>query len=70
MFDLLNQGWVGSVIGLLGLIVGVAGLYLYFKSKIGPRLACQMRSLRLIAKEEQELPSDVQILVYQRKPSS
>lgn len=62
MFDLLNQGWVGTLIGLLGLLVGVAGLILYMKSKIGPRPACQMRSIRLIGKEEQELPTDVRIL--------
>ena len=62
MYEFFNQGWVGSVIGLLGLVVGVIGLYLYFKSRIGPRPAFQMRSLRLIGKEEQQLPRDVQIL--------
>jgi len=62
MLDLLSQGWVGTMIGLLGLVVGTVGLVLYMKSKIGPRPACQMRSIRLISKEKQELPSDVKIL--------
>jgi hypothetical protein len=62
MFEFLNQGWVGSIIGLLGLVVGAIGLFLYYKSKIGSRPICQMRGLRLIGKEEQELPSEMKIL--------
>jgi len=66
MLNIFNQGWVGSLFGFFGLCVGVFGLYFFFKSRIGPRPACVMKSIRLIGKEEQELPSDIKIL-YQGK---
>lgn len=62
MFNLFNQGWVG----LLGLIVGLIGLLLYFKGRIGARPTCQMRSLRLLGKEEQALPPEVEIHFKQK----
>jgi hypothetical protein len=61
MFELFNQGWFGSLIGLLGLSVGLIGLLLYFNGKIGARPTCQMRSLRLLGKEEQALPPEIKI---------
>ncbi len=62
MIDLLNQGWVGSVFGILGALVGVVGIVLYRNSRIGARPTCQMKSLHLIGKTEQELPDEVEIL--------
>ena len=58
MLELLNQGWIGSILGFLGIIVG---LLLYRSSKIGARPTCQMKSLRLIGGDEQALPSEIEI---------
>ena len=66
MLDFFNLGWVGSIIGLLSLTIGAVGIILYIKSRIGPRPACQMSSIRLIGKEEQSLPEDIKI-VFQGK---
>lgn len=62
MLDLFNQSWFGSVVGLLGLLVGLGGLILYRISRIGARPTSQMKTLRLIGQEEQELPKEVSIL--------
>jgi|SRR3989344_1922497 len=67
MYDFLNQGWVGSVIGILGLIVGGIGLILYLRSRVGGRPLYQMRSIRLIGKQEQQLPTDITILFKGRE---
>lgn len=53
---------MGSIIGVLGLITGVAGLVLYLQSKVGARPACQLSSIRLIGRNEQQLPDEVRIL--------
>ncbi|MCZ7385872.1 MAG: hypothetical protein O8C63_14165 [Candidatus Methanoperedens sp.] len=57
--DFFNQGWVGSVIGITGLVIA---FILYRASRIGPRPVYQLRALRLIGKEEQALPEEVEIL--------
>lgn len=62
MIDILNQGWFGSLLGFLGLIVGFIGIILYRSSRIGARPICQMKTLRLIGKGDQELPEEVKIL--------
>jgi hypothetical protein len=62
MIDILNQGWVGSLLGFLGLIVGLVGIILYRSSRIGGRPTCQMKTLRLIGRGDQELPEEVKIL--------
>lgn len=61
MLEIFSQGWFGSIVGLLGLVVGVIGIVLYRNTKIGPIPTCQLRSLRLLGKEEQELPPEVEI---------
>jgi len=62
MVEFFNQGWVGSVIGIIGVILGILGLLAYRVSRIGPRPTYQMQSRRLLGKEEQELPPEVEIL--------
>lgn len=62
MNNILNQGWFGSLLGFLGLIVGFIGIILYRSSRIGARPTCQMKTLRLISKGDQELPEEVKIL--------
>lgn len=61
MLEIISQGWFGSIVGLSGLVVGVIGILLYRNTKIGPIPTCQLRSLRLLGKEEQELPPEVEI---------
>src|SRR6185437_11742654 len=56
--DILNPGWVSSAIGILGLLIA---LILYRASVIGARPVYKRRSLRLIGKNEQALPKDVEI---------
>lgn len=57
--SVFGQGWVGSLIGIIGLLVG----YLFYRaSGIGPRPVYQLRALRLIGKEEDTLPEEVEIL--------
>jgi hypothetical protein len=55
----LGQGWVSSLIGIVGLIIA---LFLYRVSRIGARPVYQLRALRLIGKEKQILPEEVEIL--------
>jgi len=54
-----SQGWVGSLIGIIGLIIGV---FLYKASRIGARPVYQLRAFGLIGKEKQVLPEQVEIL--------
>jgi hypothetical protein len=67
MTELLNQGWVGSVIGIIGVLLAVLGLIAYRTSRIGPRPAFQLHSRQLIGRKEQELPNEVEVL-FNREP--
>ncbi len=62
MIELFNQGWFGSLTGLLGFVVGLIGIILYLRSRIGGRPTCLMETLRLISMGTQELPEEVKIL--------
>ena len=59
LLRLLNPGWVGSLISLSGLI---AALILYRASQIGARPVYQRRALRVIGKEAEVFPEDIDIL--------
>ena len=65
--EAISPGWVGSLIGLLGLIGFVITLFLYRASRIGPRLVYKYEALRLIGDSEQELPEDITILFRDKK---
>jgi hypothetical protein len=58
MQDFLSQGWVGSLIGIIGVILAII---FYFKQNKKKILACESASLGLIAREEQQLPQNVKI---------
>ena len=66
LIEFLSQGWVGSLIGIIGIVIGYI---LYRASLIGPRPVFQYRSLNLIEKEKQALPSDVEIFFRGKKVS-
>jgi hypothetical protein len=59
MIDFINQNWIGSLIGLIGLVVA---LCIYRASRIGARPVYQSRAFRLIGVKEQALPNEVAIL--------
>lgn len=67
MVEFFNQGWVGSLIGLIGVILGILGLVAYRVSRIGPRPTFQFHSRRLIGKQEQELPTEIDVL-FNKQP--
>jgi len=62
MIEWLNQGWIGSLIGIIGVVLGVMGLLAYRVSRIGARLVFQTHARRLIGRQEQELPEEVQVV--------
>lgn len=57
LYELLNQGWVGTTIGILGILIA---LYTYKSSKIGPRLVYQWESTKIIGRNE-ITPEDITI---------
>ena len=64
--QILDTGWVGSTISLVGLLIGllslIAAIVLYRASRIGGRLVYQQQGLNIISGEPHELPSEVEIL--------
>lgn len=65
--EAISPGWVGSLIGILGLIGLVITYFLYRASRIGPRPVYKYQALRLIGESEQELPEDITILFRNKK---
>lgn len=61
VLSFINQGWVGSMIGLVGVLLGIAGLLFFRAAKAKPRPAFQVDALRLIERRSQELPDEVSI---------
>jgi hypothetical protein len=65
IFDFLGRAWVGSVIGLLGTAVGIAGIFVgsiyYRRPRPGPRLAYCQRFTRLIGGGHPALRDEVEI---------
>ncbi|HHF2955190.1 TPA: hypothetical protein ACPJ0D_000317 [Vibrio diabolicus] len=62
VFNFFNQGWVGSLIGVIGVIFGVVGMFSYKFSKSSAKPSYQAASLRLIGRDEDNLPEDVTVL--------
>lgn len=58
-FSFLNQGWVGSTIGLAGVII--SGI-LYFRAKRRAKPSVQFSRMTIVSPQSDELPSDVEIL--------
>jgi hypothetical protein len=56
--DFLSKGWVGSFLGLIGLI---SGYIFYRRSLREPRLVYQSNAVKLIGKDE-SLPEEIDIL--------
>lgn len=56
--EVLNPGWVSSLIGLLSL---AAAVIIYLASRVGARPVFQRRALRLIGRDDRALPNEVEI---------
>lgn len=61
IISFINQGWVGSLIGLIGVVLGIAGLLFFRAAKAKPRPAYQVETLRLIEERGHMLPDEVSI---------
>lgn len=57
IFSFFNQGWVGSLIGIIGILIAIVT---YRKSKIGQRLVYQSSATKIIGKN-QNTPEEIQI---------
>ena len=64
IINFFNQGWVGSVIGLLGVIAAVV---LFLRSRRAAKPSFQKSSLRLLGKNENNLPDEVTVLFKEKK---
>jgi len=64
---MISPGWVGSLIGLIGLTGLIITFFLYRASRIGPRPVYQYQGFRLIGREKQALPEEVSILYKDKK---
>jgi hypothetical protein len=64
--QLLNQAWIGTIVGILGFLVGIIGLILWYASKSRSRLAAQANSLELVGPNA-VFPSDLEFLFKGQK---
>jgi len=62
IFNFFNQGWVGSMIGVIGVVFGVIGMFSYKFSRSTAKPSYQKSSLRLLGRKEDNLPDDVSVL--------
>lgn len=58
LWRFVNQGWVGAVIGLIGILAAVVMFRLSRRQALA---AFQIRSLRLLGHEPEKLPQDVEV---------
>lgn len=61
VLSFINQGWVGSIIGLVGILIGISGIFFFRAAKTKPRPVFQVDTLRLIENRGHELPDEVSI---------
>lgn len=62
LISFFNQGWVGSLLGFVGIIVGALGIFSYKISKSIAKPCFQILSLRLLGRNEDNLPKEVTVL--------
>jgi len=62
MLELLDQGWFGSVVGILGLALAVIGLRAYRASKASPYPRCHLDGFRLARGVDEDLAAGVKIV--------
>ncbi|MBL4282375.1 hypothetical protein [Vibrio fluvialis] len=62
IFNFFNQGWVGSLIGIVGVVFGIVGMFSYKFSKSTAKPSFQTSSLSLLGSRDDNLPEDVTVL--------
>jgi hypothetical protein len=65
--EALNQNWLSTTVGLIGLIVGSIGIFLAFSFRPRPRLAAQVNSLELVGVDDAVLPNEIEFLYRGKK---
>ena len=61
MLEVFNQPWLGTVVTIVGLAVGLAGVLYARLTRPHASLACVMRTVRIVGVAESELPTDAEI---------
>jgi hypothetical protein len=65
LFDLLNPGWVGALIGLIGVVLAVISIglayHFYRRSGQGAQIDYQVHTIRLLGRAGSKLPKRVTI---------
>lgn len=61
IFDFFNQGWVGSLIGVVGVVFGIVGLFSFKIARSTAKPSYQKSSIRLLGREEDKLPDEVKV---------
>lgn len=56
--DLLNPGWVGSIIGLIGVALAI---FFFMRGRIIKKLSYQLRNEHLIGGKKAQLPQEVKV---------
>lgn len=64
IFNFFDQGWVGSLIGVLGVIVAT---FFFLKSRRIAKPSFQMSSLRLLGENRNNLPNEVTVLFNEKE---
>lgn len=62
ILNYFNQGWVGSIIGIVGILLGCIGIFSYKISKSSPKPSYQKSSLPLLGRTQDILPKDVKVI--------
>ena len=58
----LSQGWVGTTFGVVGTVVGVLSLFLYWRSQIPGIVAFQSQDVSMIGSADAVFPAEIKVL--------
>ena len=58
----LGQGWVGTIVGAVGVVLAALGLLSYRRARIPGIIAFQSHNVSLIGSGRTMLPADIKVL--------
>ena len=64
LISFLNQGWVGTAIGILGLVLAI---FFYVRSRISGTIAYQSQDVSIVGGDDSSIPTEVEVL-YRTTP--